>query len=303
MESRNRNIDLRFYHGSDLYSDGDIENEILEIVETSSDYREVLARDHRWPLLYHLTPNRRNLLEWYDFRRDAHLLEIGAGCGALTGLFCERVSRVTAVELSRRRAEIISARHRDKENLEIIAGNLADIRFDSPFDYVTLIGVLEYAAKYGATKNPYQDFLSQVRKYLKPDGVLIIAIENKFGLKYWAGCREDHTGRFFDSLENYPHDLGIRTFGKDELQQMLHECGFGTGNFYYPVPDYKIPVQIFSDAYLPELGQIETYYPNFDNDRIVVFDEKLVIGNLIQNKRFDWFANSFLVFCRFGEGI
>lgn len=35
----------------------------------------------------------------------------------------------------------------------------------------------------------------KISGYLKEDGKLLIAIENKFGLKYWAGS-EDHTGKF-----------------------------------------------------------------------------------------------------------
>jgi SAM-dependent methyltransferase len=298
VESADPKMVLTYYSGEDLYSDGDIENELLQIVTQHTDYQEILSRDNRWPILYHLTPNRRNLLEWVDFKAGSRLLEIGAGCGALTGLFCERLGRVTAVELSKRRAEIIATRHRGQRNLEILVGNLLDMKLDDQFDYVTLIGVLEYAAKYVSTQNPYQDFLLHIKRHLKPDGVLIVAIENKFGLKYWAGAREDHTGGLFDSLENYIHDPAFNTFSKEELTNLLGRCSFKAIDFYYPVPDYKIPVQIFSDNYLPETGQIDRFFPNYDNDRLVLFDERLVFDNLILSNKFDFFANSFLLFCR-----
>ena len=30
-----------------------------------------------------------------------------------------------------------------------------------------------------------------------------MAIENKLGLKYWSGCKEDHTGRYFEGVSKY----------------------------------------------------------------------------------------------------
>ncbi|MFC1839032.1 class I SAM-dependent methyltransferase [Thermodesulfobacteriota bacterium] len=290
-------INLEFYSGEDLYSDGDVEDEILEIVSSGADISQVLASDKRWPVLYHLSPIRRNILEWYNPDKESRLLEIGAGCGALTGLFCEKVKEVVAVELSKRRAEIIAARNRDNSNLEIIVGNLNEISFNEKFDYITLIGVLEYSGKYTETDNPYRDFLIRVKELLKPEGTLIIAIENKFGLKYWAGAKEDHNGRYFESIENFLNDISVRTFGKSELEELLSQSGFKDTAFYYPMPDYKLPNQVFSDDYLPDIGQILDITPNYDGERIVLFNESAVYDNIILNKQFDFFANSFLVFC------
>lgn len=297
-KSIKQKLNLNFYKGDDSYSDGDVENDILEMTTKTSDFTEILKNDNRWAVLYHLTPLRRNLLEWYDFDKNSTLLEIGAGCGALTNMFCEKVKHVTAVELSKRRAEIILNRTHDKNNLEIIVGNLNDIKFDKKFDYITLIGVLEYAGRFTNTDNPYGDFLKQVKQYLNPGGTLIIAIENKFGLKYWAGAREDHSGKFFDSIENYPKNIGIETFGNHELRELIEDSGFSDIDFYYPLPDYKIPNLIFSDDHIPNIGQIVDSSPNYDSDRLTLFDEKLALDNIIKNKQFGFFANSFLVFCK-----
>ena len=39
------------------------------------------------------------------------------------------------------------------------------------------------------------------------NGNIIIAIENRYGMKYWAGCREDHNGEFFSGIENYQENI------------------------------------------------------------------------------------------------
>jgi SAM-dependent methyltransferase len=293
-------INYTFYSGHDQYSDGDIEEEILRIVKSTNDFADILKEDGRWPILYHLSPIRRNLLEWIELDKEGTALEIGAGCGALTGVLCEKTKRVVAVELSKRRAEIIAYRHRMCDNLEVVVGNFNDMEFVENFNYVTLIGVLEYAASFTNDEFPYGKFLKDIYKKIKVNGKLIIAIENRFGLKYWAGAREDHTGRLFDGLEGYPENPEVMTFGKKQLISLLEEAGFTSLNFYYPMPDYKLPLQVFSDNYLPDIGQINSFFPNYDMERLELFSEKLVFDGLIQNQQFDFFANSFLVICEKG---
>lgn len=289
-------FNINYYKGSDLYSDGDIENTILDIVKNNTDFTDILHDTDNWAILYHLTPIRKNLLDWYGFDKNATLLEIGGGCGAFSGMFAQKLKEVKVVELSKRRAEIIYNRHKNYENLEIIAGNLNDITFEEKFDYVTLIGVLEYAGKFTEGNTPFKTFLENAKSYLKPNGKLLIAIENKFGLKYWAGAREDHTGRYFDGIEDYPNDKGIQTFGKKELEALILSTGFRCLDFYYPMPDYKLPKIIYSDDYLPKMDDLfDIYSPNFDQDRCILFNEREAFKNIIKNEQFPFFANSFLV--------
>ena len=176
-------LNLDFYKGSDMYSDGDIEKEILDYTENfdEPEFDQIFKEDIRWPVFYHLTEIRKNIINWYPIRKDASVLEIGAGMGAITSELCKKAKKVTCVELSKQRATAIANRNKDKENLEIIVGNLNDVKFNEKFDYITLIGVLEYAPLYTNTKNPFVDFLTYIKQFLKPNGIILIAIENKFG--------------------------------------------------------------------------------------------------------------------------
>lgn len=284
--------------GTEEYSDGEVEEELLSIVSSGKDLEEAIREDRRWAVLYHLDQRRRNLLEWYPFDSESSLLEIGAGCGALTGLFCEKVRSVTAVELSARRAKIIATRYQNTKNLSVIAGNIGDLPPLAGFDYVTLIGVLEYAGKYRRSPHPYLDLLKLVGSALKDGGTLILAIENRLGLKYWAGAPEDHSGELFQGLEGYPGEDGFRTFGREELSALLNSAGFKDLEFYYPHPDYKIPERIYSDRSLPSLGELGGMSPNYDQERFALFDEGLAYDGLLTNGAFSLMANSFLVFCR-----
>jgi len=290
-------LNLNFYSGSDYYSDGDIEDELLDIVTNNDDYSEIIANDNRWPILYHLSPIRQNIINWYPFKENASCLEVGGGCGAITGALCEKLADVKVVELSKRRSSINLARHKHHDNLEIIVGNLNDIQFDEKFDYITLNGVLEYAGSFTQTDEPYKDFLIQIKKYLKPDGKLIVAIENRYGLKYFAGAKEDHTGKKFDGITGYMNNTNVRTFGKKELKDLLSISGYPEQEFYYPHPDYKMPMEIFSDDWKPSSSELLSQAPNFDYERYELFHEGNAFQGIIENDQFDFFANSFLVVC------
>ncbi len=266
---------------------------------------KILSINPSWPILYHLSYQRELLLNWYPFNKKSNLLEIGAGCGALTGLFCTKVNKVIANELTTKRASIIAKRYADKKNLQVWAGNLSNFNTDEKFDYISLIGVLEYAGMFypGDRKNnfydPYLDSLKKLIPLLTTSGKLLLAIENKLGFKYIAGGKEDHYGSLFSSLENYPNYTGIRTFSKGELIKLLHLAGFKKINFFYPFPDYKLPNIVFSDFYLKNgLNLPKSYYAHIvdqAHQRIFLFNEVIFAENLFQEHVLDKFANSFLV--------
>lgn len=288
-------LNMTYYKGEDLYSDGEVEDRILSLLQSGKEPESILAGNEDWAVLYHLSDIRHNLLEWYDFDPDGTLLEIGSGCGALTGLFCGKVRSVKGIELSKKRSQINAQRNKNYSNFEIMVGNFQDIELKEKFDYVTLIGVLEYAPSYIEGEHPFSDMLRKVRGYLKPEGKLLLAIENKLGMKYWAGAMEDHTGELFDGLENYRHADGVRTFSRKELEQLLKENGFIETQFYYPVPDYKMPVTVYSDEYLPAAGDIRNVTAAYDRERYELFDEETVYDEICQEGQFPLFSNSFLV--------
>ena len=297
----NVKLNLTFYKGKDLYSDGLIEDELLEIVKNNpkEKYNEIIFEKSNWAVLYHLSEIRSHVIEWVPITKEDSVLEIGAGCGALTTILSEKSKKVTCIELSKKRSLINANRNKDKDNIEILVGNFQDIEISEKYDYITLIGVFEYAKSYINSERPYEKFLEIIKKYLKPNGKIIIAIENKLGLKYWAGCKEDHTGLYFEGLEGYPKTDVVRTFSKNEIHELLKESGFKNNEFYYPYPDYKLPNVIYSDDYLPKLGELDDNLRNFDADRLVLFNENAVFDSIIRANLFQELSNSFIIISSF----
>lgn len=285
-------FNLNYYTEEDYYSDGDIENELLNMVKNGTGLSDL--EQASYPVVYHLSPIRENILNWYPFHSEGSILEIGAGCGAITGMLCSKVKQVVSVELSKRRAGINYERNQDKDNLTIYVGNLNDMEFHQTFDYIILNGVFEYAISFTDSENPYEEFLNNMKKYLSKDGKLMIAIENKYGLKYFAGAPEDHTNEYFLGLNDYERNDTVRTFGKRELEELLGQAGLSYTKFYYPYPDYKFPNEIFTDATLQSNGYGRDYY-NLNGDRYLLYNEQGVAKGLVREGVMATFANSFLV--------
>lgn len=296
-------LDYSNYSGIDLYSDGDVEEELLKIAMQGISFEEIIQNNCKWPILYHFSPARENIVEWLPIGRNESVLEIGAGCGAVLGILASKAEKLTCIELSKRRSRINAYRHKTLENMEIRVGNFIDVykNVDEKYDYVTLIGVLEYAESYVGGAEAAKDLLKMAGELLKPEGKIIVAIENKYGLKYWAGCKEDHIGEFYKSLEGYGSEDGVKTYARQELEQIAGDCGFEKADFYYPYPDYKFPTTIYSDSYLPRTGELSNNIRNFDMDRIINFDETKVFDNIVRDGLFPVFSNSFLVVLKKGN--
>ena len=289
-----------FYTGEDMYSDGNVEDAIIHIIANNptTNYEEDINHNFSWPVFYHLTRIRQNILNWYPFKNNSDILEIGCGMGAITELLCQKAKYVTAVDLSKKRATATYLRCRNYDNLEIIVGNLNDIHFNKKYDYITLIGVLEYQNKYSNSTNPFVDFLKKIRTLLNPNGKLLIAVENKYGIKYWCGAPEDHSGIPFDGINDYKFSNIAKTFSKSELNKLIINSGFNYSYFYYPLPDYKMPQVIYSENYLPHNGSMDNWIPyNYFNSNSMVSDEKHLYHDIVNNNVFEFFANSFLVEC------
>ena len=88
----------------------------------------------------------------------------------------------------------------------------------------------------------------------------------------------------------------VRTFSKNGLEKILREAGYQELQFYFPLPDYKLPLEVYSEKYLPEHYPVSGNTPNYDRNRMNLFNEEKAMNELIKDGLFEQFANSFLVF-------
>ena len=289
------------------YRDG-AEERVYDVIRDAADLSsmsdELAAQATSWAERYHLATARANLLRPFALPKDAVVLEIGAGCGAITRYLGEHCGWVDALEPVLSRARAARARVRDLDNVEVFVGSLGDLPADQDYDVVVVVGVLEYVGEGSADLGPQQAFLGQIEGVLRPGGSLLLAIENRLGVKYLAGAGEDHTGRVYDSLEGYPAGTIARTFSRSELTGLLESAGLAP-SFYCAFPDYKLPRAVLSDALFASVPPLAWRIPQFPSpDRVGrssrALNEERLWRALVQDGLGPNFANSFVVVAQKG---
>ncbi|MBQ7515434.1 MAG: class I SAM-dependent methyltransferase [Schwartzia sp.] len=274
-----------------------IEQDIDRYITTHANgvYDEVLAADDRWAVFSHLSDMRAGLFGWFDMPKDAEVLEIGCGFGALTGVLTDRSAHVTALDRSLFYAQSCIKRWSDRENLDVYAGRLRDMPFRQQFDIITLVDMLPRAANGAWSPAPYADYLKSLLAYLKPQGRLLLAMDNRLGLKYFCGARDPYSDDPFGELSGAFG--GERLLTKAEITAILAQAGFTHWKFYYPLPDYRLPQFIFTDTVLPGDAVGKTLIPYDPSPGTRILPEAALYADIVRNGLFPAMANSFLVEC------
>lgn len=301
------------FHAADAdfdfaYSDGEnIEAKLFQILRDAKDLSsastELQAQINDWPTEYHLSPTRANLLRPLKLSGVTRVLELGCGCGSISRYLGEIDGvQVDSVEGSAKRAALAALRCRDLDNVRVSVANFNAMEIPSDYyDLILFVGVTEYAGRFserGTDQEALQDLLALARKATTNNGVTLIAIENRLGLKYMLGANEDHYGLRFIGLDNYTDSTGIRTYSRAEWQEQIDLAGFSAYKFVYPFPDYKVPTVLASDeadtpAVINALEGLKSrdYIESFDLGE----SEHRIWQGLLESGNFADHSNSFLI--------
>lgn len=284
------------------YRDG-AEPHLLEMVRESSDLgslnEELHARAANWPERYHLDRQRANVLRAFDVSVAGRVLEVGAGCGAMSRYLAEECAVVDALEPVPQRAAVAAARLRDLPGARVFTGELADLPDTASYDLIVVIGVLEYVGGGTPDEAPYLAFLEEIRRRLLPGGRLLLAIENKLGVKYFAGAPEDHSDRAYDSIESYPVGTPARTFDRTTLSDLFRRAGLAS-TFFSAFPDYKLTRVVMSDELMTHpsglAGRLPRFpSPDWQTPRDFGPNEELLWRTLVEAGQGAVHGNSFVV--------
>lgn len=264
-----------------------------------------------WGSQYHLTHVRTNLLHSIEsiMPIGGKALELGAGMGASTNWLADRFNTVHCIEGNLSRAVALKERNKSNNNVNVFVDDLNDEVFpEKDYDMITLLGVMEYLPFYSEDdpKNVCKKMMNKIKNNLSDDGIFVLAIENKLGAKYFAGCAEDHNARLFSGINGYPEKSPI-TFSKKELKKMLSESGFNNIEFYFPFPDYKLPTTVIrecDDVENFEIGGIvRANSLQYTGQREYLMMEPLLLNSLNEAGLLFDMANSFLIVCSKNEKV
>lgn len=184
------------------------------------------------------------------------VLDTGCGWGGLSFWMAKEFGHVYALDIKLDGLQFLKIRAFQEKvnNITAAQGSLFSLPFPAGFfDVVVLNGVLEWVGTFSKEHPPIvmqEMALNEMARVLHPDGILYVAIENRFGLQYFLGYREEHTGlRYISllprSLANGYHryrrgeEFRAVTHSRRGLTLMLKKCGFSKTKWFSIFPSYR----------------------------------------------------------------
>ncbi|MHA1861770.1 MAG: methyltransferase domain-containing protein [Candidatus Ranarchaeia archaeon] len=253
----------------------------------------------------------------FDPRRSAHLLllsqiinktgitmlDIGAGFGTIARQIAPRTKKYYAVEPVKSRFGILKqlARLSKSQNIVPVNQSMFKLDLDQKFDVVLFNGVLEWA---GQVKEDCRDprtaqieALNECKKHLKPDGLVIIAIENRYSPLYLKTL--DHNRLRFTSymprwMANYytkkrkKHPYLTYTYDAKGYEELIQDAGFKKTRIMGCYPVYRYPKLVFD----LDPQTIEEMQRHFSASKRQKWYFKALKWSMVARK----FAPSFIIF-------
>ena len=190
---------------------------------------------------------KTNIIRWYQFKENSNILVIGEDIRELCNFLTE------------------------KNNVKSIDSNVGNIS-NQKFDYIIIKDNISY--------------LKDLKKNLNEEGVILLLINNRWGVTYFAG----NDG--FETLYGNKNNL----LSKEQIENKLFEYGYNNYTFFYPLPNYEYTNIIFSDKYLPNYNDSKLAYNNiYLNENYLVFNEVELLRSFTKNCDFTKFTNSYLI--------
>jgi SAM-dependent methyltransferase len=282
----------------------EVEAIVEQLVHEASDRSSLSAigRDKYWDrdIRYHLCPERSHLFRHLNLS-GLDVLEFGAEMGGASRYLAEQARSLVSVESNETYFRVLSKRLSDLPNWTGVASEFGEFGTDKKFDVVCLVGPLEQTAPL-AVLDPAQcqltSLLGHATNFLKPDGVLLVAIENRYGIKYWAGAPVEHSGRMFDGICGYSTEEYPAAISRLRLLEILDAKGIREAEEFYPWPDYKMPQSVISKALVdrfPELAAdiAADAITRDPNPSIQYFPTSIAARHAIADGRITDISNSF----------
>ncbi|MCC8067720.1 MAG: hypothetical protein LIO94_11580, partial [Clostridiales bacterium] len=152
-------------------------------------------------------PLGQSILNWYEFAPEASLLAIGTRAASIKELFCRRVQKVTCLsareELPQERFDYIVVLGEPADRSEELSAEEFSV------DNIPVAAVSKGNADVHGKAGDLTCRLRNWAAHLKPDGHLLVSVENRYGLKYFCGAEDPFTGVPFDGINGYLHSAAI----------------------------------------------------------------------------------------------
>ncbi len=181
------------------------------------------------------------------------------------------------------------------ENIDY--GDEPTITVGKNYKYIILLGAFEYMKRPKAT-------LEALRSQLFSDGTMLIAMDNRFGLRYFCGDRDPFTDRNFDGIEDYMRinkadrvSMHGRAYTKAEAVKMLEQAGLTGMHSFSVLPAIEEPQLFYAEDYLPKEEMRVRFNEYYSHPDTIFLQEGALYQKIIENGMFHQMANGYLIEC------
>lgn len=210
------------------------------------------------------TDLKRNIISWYPIKENQTVLQIGED------------------------AQIFQELKNKTENVMVVdEKNLQD---DSKkYDFIIWIGTFEKLK----TEKEMIDLLKFAKKTKTENGKILLAMQNKFGMKYWAGEKVNGNAKQYETIISSSENCWSLPKIKNCLNGLKLKF-----KFYYPLPDYQKTNVIYTDEFMPTNDSIDARNLDvFEGDNRATFSEREAYKQLLNEEKslFPFFSNAFFI--------
>jgi SAM-dependent methyltransferase len=130
------------------------------------------------------------------------VLDVACGEGYGAAMVAETAYKVVGVDLSADVIQHAKNNYRHHANLQFVTASCGCLPFsDASFDFAISFETIEHIEK-------QKEFISELTRVLRPDGVLILSSPNK---------------RLYSDAHDYHNEFHVRELYRNELEELLHE--------------------------------------------------------------------------------
>lgn len=252
----------------------------LEMLKNGSEIKyELLENEWEKSLFFNeMSYGYKNIISWIGIKATDSVLEVNSRLGGGTKYLLEQSKKVTCIDSSIKESQVNAIINKNIN--KIYVGNIISClnELDELYDLIVIWELRE---------EQFIDVVKKLKKSLKTNGRIYIFCSNKYGIKRMSSIRKKYNGQhlYFDSKE------GI---AKEKILQSLMEMGDTNVDIYYPYPDFRYTMSVYSDDWLPHIGELNKNNYNFYPEYIDLVDDGTLYNEIIKDGKFEELSNSYL---------
>jgi len=264
-------------------------NEVLE-----SNPVDAIKKKQPWLFNVIFSSKREAGLELLNLKGDEICIDFGCMWGAISVPLTKRCKLVIAADQTIESLEFLRERIKYEKISNLILLNTDIKKFPSlnnlKIDVAIVNGVLEWIPEQGSIElkkyygkrvnkkylnlqtplNQQKEFLMDIKKKLKKNGKLYLAIENRYDFKMFFGENDPHANlllttvlpkRIANIISKFflgrPYVNWI--YSKKELENILQSIGYENIQIYFAFPDYRFPERIIHSS-----NSLKNFYPTIE---------------------------------------